>query len=145
MELHVRRFAELSAAELHELYRLRVSVFVVEQHCPYQEIDDADPQALHVWLQDEQGVAAYLRVLPRGVHFADVSLGRVIAARRHAGLGSRILAEGITIARRECGAERIVLAAQCVARPFYEKSGFAVCSEEFVEDGIPHVMMELRA
>ena len=99
MELVVKHFSELSAAELADIYELRVAVFVVEQRCPYQEVDRADREAYHVWLRSQAGIEAYLRVLPRGVNFPDVSIGRVIAVRRRQGLGSRILAEGMRVAR----------------------------------------------
>ena len=67
MELIVKHFSELSAEELFEIYKLRVSVFIVEQSCPYQDIDDADKSAYHVWLRDEDGIEAYARVLPAAV------------------------------------------------------------------------------
>ena len=66
MELKIKRFDELSAAELYRILRLRVSVFMLEQRCLYQELDDLDQGALHVWLEDADGIAAYLRVLERG-------------------------------------------------------------------------------
>ena len=78
MELFVKHFSELTAQELYEIYRLRVSVFVVEQECCYQEVDDADENAYHVWLRDKDGIEAYARVLPRGATFPEVSIGRVI-------------------------------------------------------------------
>ena len=76
MELIVKHFSELSAEELFEIYKLRVSVFIVEQSCPYQDIDDADKSAYHVWLRDEDGIEAYARVLPAGG-------GKGQARRRH--------------------------------------------------------------
>lgn len=66
MELTVKHFSQLSAEELFEIYRLRVSVFIVEQRCPYQDVDDADRTAYHLWLRDENGIAAYARLLPPG-------------------------------------------------------------------------------
>lgn len=99
MTLVVKHFYELSNEELFEIYKLRVSVFVVEQNCPYQEIDEADKVAIHVFLKNEDGIQAYLRVLPQGTFFNEVSLGRVIAVKRHSGLGSQILSEGIKVAQ----------------------------------------------
>ena len=81
MELICKHFSELTASELYEIYRLRVSVFVVEQNCAYQDVDEADRTAWHIWLQDEGGIAAYARVLAPGTVFPDVSIGRVTAAR----------------------------------------------------------------
>ena len=67
---------------MYEIYKLRVSVFVVEQNCPYQKVDDADKVAFHLYLKDEEGIKAYARVLPPGTVFDEVSLGRVIAPKR---------------------------------------------------------------
>ena len=143
MELFVKSFEELSTRELYDLLRLRVDVFVVEQRCPYPELDGRDQAALHVWLQDETGIQAYLRIMDRGVSSEYVSIGRVIAVKRRQGLGSRILAEGVRLARERFGAEQIYLEAQVYAKSLYEKQGFRVISEPFPEDGIPHVKMLL--
>ena len=74
MELFVKTLQELTPEELFEIYKLRVSVFVVEQKCPYQEVDDADKVAYHVWMKDEDGIQAYLRVLPKGATFDECSI-----------------------------------------------------------------------
>lgn len=144
MELIVKRFADLSAQELFEIYKLRVSVFVVEQNCPYQEVDDADKRAVHVWLQDENGIAAYLRVLEPGAVFPECAIGRVVAVRRRCGLGTRIVSEGIRAAQTYYGAREIRIEAQTYARGLYEKLGFRQTSAEFLEDGIPHIGMLWR-
>lgn len=102
MELFVKHFSELTAQELYEIYRLRVSVFVVEQKCCYQEVDDADKDAYHVWLRDEDGIAAYARVLPRGATFPAVSIGRVIAVRRRCGLGKKSSPRPSARRKRSC-------------------------------------------
>ena len=141
MELVVKHFSELSAEELFEIYKLRVSVFIVEQECPYQEVDDADRSAYHVWLRDEDGIEAYARVLPAGVAFPTTAIGRVIAVKRRCGLGTRIVSEGVAAAQRIFGADTIKLEAQVYARGLYEKCGFVQSSEEFPEDGIPHIEM----
>lgn len=144
MELVIKHFSELSAAELFEIYKLRVSVFVVEQSCPYQEVDNLDKAAYHVWLSDENGIAAYARVLPQGAAFPDAAIGRVIAVKRRCGLGSRIVSAAIDTARAKLAADRITLEAQVYARSLYEKLGFHQTSEEFLEDGIPHIQMQLE-
>ena len=79
MKLFVKTYRELTRDELYAILELRVSVFVVEQNCAYQELDGCDPEALHVWLEDEEGIAAYLRILDRGVKSEYVTIGRVIA------------------------------------------------------------------
>lgn len=141
MTVYKKQFHELSLEELYNILRLRVSVFVVEQNCPYMEIDGLDRDAVHVWLEDEDGIMAYLRVMDRGVENEYVSIGRVIAARRRCGLGSRILSEGIRAAEECFNAGKIYLEAQTYAKGFYEKQGFRQISEEFLLDGIPHIQM----
>lgn len=144
MELTVKHFSQLSAEELFEIYKLRVSVFIVEQRCPYQDVDDADRIAYHLWLKDENGIAAYARLLPPGAAFPTAAIGRVIAVRRRCGLGTRIVDAAINAAREKLSADVITIEAQVYARSLYEKAGFVQTSEEFLEDGIPHVQMQLR-
>lgn len=144
MELVVKRFEKLSNQELYDILRLRVNVFVVEQNCPYPELDGKDAAALHVFLRDEEGIAAYLRVLAPGVSYPEASLGRVISARRRQGLGSVVLREGIRLCWERFDASAIRIEAQTYARPFYAAQGFVQVSQEFLEDGIPHVEMLLQ-
>ena len=124
--------------------RLRVSVFVVEQNCPYMELDDLDQDAIHIWLEDEDGIQAYLRIMDRGAESEYISIGRVIAVKRRCGMGSQILAEGIKAAKDIFDADSIYLEAQTYAKKFYEKQGFRQISEEFLLDGIPHIKMLLE-
>ena len=141
MELVVKPFAQLSTDELFAIYKLRVAVFIVEQQCAYPEVDDFDRLAYHIFLRDGEGIQAYLRLLPSHTTFDTVSIGRVIAVKRRCGLGGRIVAEGIRAAREIFGAKRITIEAQTYARGLYEKAGFVQSSEEFLEDGIPHIRM----
>ena len=82
MKLVVKRFSELTAEELYRILQLRVDVFVVEQQCPYREIDGLDRGAIHVWLEDGEGIEAYLRVLDKGAESAYCAIGRVITVKR---------------------------------------------------------------
>jgi len=144
MQLLVKHFTELSAAELYAILRARQDVFVVEQNCPFPEIDGKDLDAYHLWFEENGEILAYARVLDRGVSFETPAVGRVISIRRREGLGSRILSEGIRIAREKYSAEAIMLEAQVYARKLYEKQGFVQVSEEFLEDSIPHIIMRLE-
>ncbi len=141
MELKIKHFSELSAQELFAIYKLRVSVFVVEQNCPYQEVDDADEHAYHVWFEDEDGIEAYLRVVEPGVVFPECAIGRVIAVKRRCGLGTKIVSAGLRAAQERYGAEAVRIEAQTYARKLYEGLGFVQTSEKFLEDGIPHIGM----
>ncbi|MBE6515084.1 MAG: GNAT family N-acetyltransferase [Methanocorpusculum parvum] len=144
MQLLVKHFTELSAAELYAILRARQDVFVVEQNCPFPEIDGKDLDAYHLWFEENGDILAYARVLDRGVSFETPAVGRVISIRRREGLGSRILSEGIRIASEKYSAEAVMLEAQVYARKLYEKQGFVQVSEEFLEDGIPHIIMRLE-
>ena len=141
MRLFVKRFHELSLDELYDLLSLRVSVFVVEQNCAYPELDGRDREAIHVFLKDGDKMLAYLRVMDRGTESDHVSIGRVVAAERRQGLGTKILSEGMHVAKEYFGADTIYLEAQTYAKGLYTKLGFREISDEFLLDGIPHVKM----
>jgi ElaA protein len=138
MILRSARFADLDAGTLYALLRLRVAVFVVEQHCPYPELDglDLEPGTRHLWLSDRGACVAYLRVLQEG---DSARIGRVCtdAAHRGAGLSGRLLAAALDLV----GDRLCVLNAQSYLTGYYERFGFAATGPEFVEDGIPHVPM----
>lgn len=143
MDLIVKRFEKLSMEEMYEILKVRAQVFVVEQNCVYQDIDDKDKYAYHVYLKDDTGIQAYLRVIDKGVSFEEVSIGRVLTIKRGCGLGKRIMLEGIKVAREKMNTDRIRIEAQSYVKALYEKLGFKQVSEEFLEDGIPHVEMVL--
>lgn len=143
MELVIKHFNDLTLKELHEIYKVRTAVFVVEQKCPYQEVDDADLVSYHLYLKDEQGIQAYIRVIPKGVTMEEVSIGRVISLKRRQGLASKLLKEGIKLAKEKFNATCIEIEAQVYARTLYEKVGFKQVSKPFLEDGIEHIKMRL--
>lgn len=141
MEWLIKTFSQLTAEELYQILQLRVDVFVVEQTCPYHELDGKDQQALHVFARDQEGIQAYLRVLAPGVSFPEASLGRVISKKRRQGLGTQLLNRGLQAARDWLGDGPTRIEAQTYAKSFYEQAGFRQVSEEFLEDGIPHIQM----
>lgn len=139
---HEREFKELSVDELYAIMALRERVFIVEQNCPYLEADGLDPKARHVWAEAAGEIHAYLRILPAGVKFDDLAIGRVIVtpAARGTGLGKELMRRGMAIA----GDVPIRLHAQAHLGKFYGDLGFVTTSDVYDEDGIPHVDM-LRA
>ena len=141
MKLVSKYFEELTTTELYELLKVRSEVFVVEQNCIYQDLDDKDYRSLHVFYEEEGEVLAYLRafIKEEGV----VQVGRVLSATHGIGLGGEILKEGLLQIQEKFHPKKIYLEAQCYAIGYYEREGFKVCSKEFLEDGIPHVEMEL--
>ena len=141
METVVKHFKDLTVEELYEILKLRAEVFVVEQNCIYQDLDDVDKDAYHVYIQDEGRMVAYLRVVDKGKRLDEVSVGRVISIKRRIGLGSRLMKTGIQVAKEKYGANIVKVGAQTYAKPFYEQAGFRQISEEYQEDGIPHIYM----
>ena len=141
MKLVSKFFEELTTTELYELLKVRSEVFVVEQNCIYQDLDDKDYRSLHVFYEEDREVLAYLRAFTKkeGV----VQVGRVLSTTHGIGLGGKILKEGLLQIQEKFHPKKIYLEAQCYAIGYYEREGFKVCSEEFLEDGIPHVEMEL--
>jgi ElaA protein len=137
-ELRVARFAELTPFEVYGLCRLRVDVFVVEQDCPYPELDgrDVEPATLHLWLESGGEIAATIRLLDDG---ASRAIGRVATAApfRGQGLAARLIEEGIA----RCGDVPVTLGAQAHLEGWYERFGFRRSGPGYVEDGIPHVPM----
>ena len=144
-DLVTRRGPELTAAELYDLLRLRVDVFVVEQNCPYSELDGRDllPTTWHLWAPgaDGDGVAGCLRVLAEPDGAARV--GRVVTApsARGTGLGARLMEAALD----HIGDAESVLDAQTYAQPFYARFGYEPEGDEFDEDGIPHITMRRTA
>lgn len=136
-----KEFNQLSVEELYEILRVRSEVFVVEQECIYQDLDGIDRNSIHVFYEEEGKIKAYLRIFWKDKEQKVVQIGRVLTTERGVGLGEKILLEGIKAAEETMGAEIIYIEAQCYAIGFYEKAGFQVTSEEFLEDGIPHVEM----
>lgn len=141
MEEIVKRFDELTVEELYDILAARAEVFVVEQNCPYQDLDNVDKEAYHVYFREAGKLVAYLRVVDKGKRLDEVSLGRVISLRRRQGMGSKLMAAGIRVAKEKFGARKIKIGAQLYAKPFYEQAGFHQISGEYLEDGIPHIYM----
>jgi ElaA protein len=136
--LRTARFAELTPFEVYALCRLRVDVFVVEQECPYPELDgrDVEPATVHLWAEVDGEVAATIRVLDDG---ATRAIGRVATApaARGQGLAARLIEAGIAM----CEGVPVTLGAQAHLKGWYERFGFRRSGPGYVEDGIPHVPM----
>jgi ElaA protein len=138
-QLHSRSGPDLAAAELYELLRLRAEVFVVEQQCPYQDVDGFDLLAdtVHLWLNENRRLVSCLRVLPE--RNGRRKIGRVVTALDARGRGHA--AELLRAALALDPAMTWELHAQCVVQHFYRRFGFETVGEEFEEDGIPHIAM----
>lgn len=137
-------FDELSTKLFHDIIQLRINVFVVEQNCPYPELDDKDLVAHHVVAQDVNGnVVATARVLPKGVSYEIPSIGRVVVheAFRAKKLGHDLMTYTMQETQKLFPNEDVKISAQEHLKKYYEKHGFVKDSESYLEDGIPHIAM----
>lgn len=133
--------ADLSALEVHALYKLRVDVFVHEQDCPYAEIDDVDalPTTVHYRALLGDALAATLRLFPSSAHGGVLHIGRVATAaeNRGAGIAGALLREAIA----DAGPTPIEIGAQSHLERWYGRFGFVRCGDEYLDERIPHLPM----
>lgn len=136
-------FDELNVHELYAILRLRTEVFVVEQNCVFQDMDNKDQSSYHVcgWASDQ--LVAYTRLVPAGVSYEQASIGRVITApsARSTGMGKELMQYSIKKLYERWGKQSIKLGAQLYLKKFYESFGFQQTSDIYIEDGIPHIEM----
>ncbi len=143
MKFVSKYFEELTTRELYEILKARAEIFVVEQECIYQDMDDIDYNSLHMFYEANGKVVAYARAYEKTGEGQAVRLGRVLTLEHGKGLGGTLLKASIGEIRKRWNPTKIVIEAQCYATGYYEREGFKICSDEFLEDGIPHVKMEL--
>nr|WP_108805453.1 GNAT family N-acetyltransferase [Aquimarina sp. Aq107] len=143
MLFQVKSFNELSLSELYKVLRLRAEVFVVEQDCVYQDIDNKDQKALHVIGYKNNNIIAYTRIFDAGDYFEKASIGRVVVSEteRKYGYGHDLIKQSIVTIKDQYSKEEIKISAQCYLKNFYEKHNFKQIGEEYLEDGIPHIAM----
>jgi len=147
MELNwtLKKFNELSPAELYAILQLRIEVFSVEQHCVYQDADGKDQPAYHLCGWNGEALAAYCRLLPAGISYQHPSIGRVVISPqyRKGGFGRQLMTLGIEITMAQFQDDIIIISAQQYLWNFYQSLGFSPISEPYLEDGIPHIRMQL--
>lgn len=137
-----KNFQELSTKELYEILKSRAEVFLLEQNIICQDLDDKDYESLHCFFADENRVRAYLRAFCSGEGV--VTVGRVLTLEHNKGLGSELMKKSIKEIKKHFNCKMISVHAQTQAVCFYEKMGFNSVSEEFLEEGIPHLTMEMK-
>jgi ElaA protein len=139
----LKAFHELTVYELYELLKLRSEVFVVEQNCVFLDQDDKDQKCHHLLLYSDGNLAGYSRLVPPGLSYTEMSIGRVItaSAARGTGLGKKLMELSIASCRELFGESPIRIGAQTYALGFYASLGFVSDGETYDEDGIEHVEM----
>jgi len=143
MNWNWRQFDDLTKTELYDAMQLRQMVFVVEQECPYLDADGRDAGNRHLLGYDDDGLAAYARVLAPGVVYTEVCISRVVSAPRlrRTGVGRQLMSECISRIHAHYGDVAIRISAQAYLQAFYESFGFRITGKEYLEDGIPHKEM----
>jgi ElaA protein len=144
MQWIVKTFEELTTTELYALLRLRSEVFVVEQNCVFQDMDNSDQRALHVLGYDaDQELVAYTRLFSPGIKYDMASIGRVVTSKkaRGSGAGRELMVYSIVTVEERFGKVPIKIGAQQYLQKFYTSLGFVQSSEMYLEDEIPHIEM----
>ena len=142
----IKTWEQLKTNELYSILKLRSKVFVVEQNCVYQDIDDKDKLAIHVFGFVEGKIIAYSRLFNKKEYFKETSFGRAIVKKeiRNQGLGEELVKRSIDVIKTNFGKKSIKISAQAHLQNFYKKNGFKSKGETYLEDGIPHVAMYLN-
>lgn len=142
----IKSFTQLSPEELYQIMKLRIEVFIIEQECFYQDADDKDQHCHHLMLWNGENLVAYARLVPAGLSFTEVSIGRVITSAevRGTGTGKILMKSAIAECKMLFGDVPIRIGAQTYAKAFYSGLGFEDTKIEFMEDGIPHLEMLYR-
>jgi ElaA protein len=140
-----KHFNELNTTELYQILQLRNDVFIVEQNCPFQDLDDKDFKCYHLmgFDTDTQKVVAYTRIVPAGVSYIEASIGRVVTSSiaRKGGIGRQLMQKSIELLEELYGGVSIKIGAQLYLKKFYESFGFQQVEEIYLEDGIEHILM----
>lgn len=138
-----KHFKDLSTEELYKIFRLRLSVFVVEQNCPYQDADEKDLKSFHLWGEQKGKMIAYARIVPANISYKEPSIGRVVTSTeaRRSGAGKILMEKSMEFIKKEFGKVPVRIGAQAYLQKFYESFGFVREGDEYDEDGIPHIIM----
>lgn len=142
-----KHYNDLSLNEFHDIVALRIKVFVVEQNCPYQELDGKDKKCYHLICRNGMGdLVGTMRILPEGVSFPEVGFGRITLEESERGIkqGHQMMEEALAFCKAEFGKVAILLSGQKHLEKFYNKHHFFSTGKEYLEDGIPHVEMAYR-
>ena len=144
MNTVIKKFSELSTEEIYNILKLRSEVFVVEQNCVYQDIDEKDKKATHLFIEKNNEIIAYTRIFKKGDYYEEnPSIGRVVVSKKERGkkLGKEIMLNSIKFIKKELEGRKIELSAQKYLDKFYKDLDFYSEGEDYLEDGIPHQRM----
>lgn len=145
MEFIIKEFNSLSAKQLFEIYKLRSEIFIVEQNCAYQDVDDIDLISKHIMVFEDGVLSAYARLVPPGGIYKEPAIGRVVVKKSFRGkdLGKLLMQQAIDTLQDLYINTDLVLSAQSYLLKFYKDLGFKAEGSEYLEDNIPHTKMRL--
>ena len=143
MDFTVKSFDELKTSELYEILKSRTEVFLLEQNIVCQDMDDVDYESYHFFIKEGNRVIAYLRAYYTDRENKIVKIGRVLTLSHGNGVGRTLMDNSISQIKRLFECKKVIVSAQKQAEGFYKKCGFKTVSDEYLEEGIPHVKMEL--
>lgn len=143
IRIQCARFDALSLTELYKILQIRNQVFYVEQRCDDLDLDDRDQQSLHLCIYDNEMLCGYARLLPPGLAYTEMSIGRVAVLKQYRGkqIGRRLMDQAIEDCYRYFGNGAIKISAQLYLQRFYESLGFVKISDVYAEAGIEHIKM----
>jgi ElaA protein len=147
VKFYTAPFSEIPSVKMYCILALRADVFVVEQTCAYQDLDGKDEHAVWVWAEDENGIIhATARLLPAGISYKEISIGRVCTSMesRRTGLGKLLMEECLSQCEHIWGKQIITISAQQYLLKFYNELGFVEEGEMYLEDDIPHLKMKRK-
>ncbi len=144
MKWITKSFRELTVDELYGILQLRAKVFVVEQNCPYQDLDDTDKKSWHLYGEENGKIVAYARLIPQNINYPEASIGRVVVdpSVRGRNVGKELMITGINECEELFKTSKITISAQSYLKKFYNELGFKETGEEYLEDNIPHMKMK---
>ena len=144
MKLEIKPWEKLSREQINDIFSLRSEVFIVEQECPYQDVDGKDETADHIMLRVENELVGYTRVFPKNTYFKEASFGRAVVKKSHRGEGyGHLLVDKSLEYLKSKKQSPIKISAQSYLKEFYSSHGFMAKGDEYMEDGIPHTAMYL--
>jgi len=141
----IKPYNDLSKDQFFDILKLRIEIFVVEQCCYYQELDNEDKEAFHVSIYNDGIIVAVGRIIPN-LHNKEVKIGRIAVKMEHRkkGLAYKMMKDIMNFISKKYKNFNVLLSAQTYLIEFYQSFGFKEIGNTYLEDGIEHINMVLK-
>jgi len=139
----IKTFDEFTVPELYNVLKARIDVFVIEQNCPYPDLDNYDQKAIHIWAEEDGEILANCRIFDKGIKYPEASIGRVLTTEKARGkkLGKLLIQYAVETIENRFHTSEIRISAQDYLLRFYGDFGFEDTGKKYLEDNIPHTEM----